>query len=129
MESLRKFLRKQGIDRLVKEIIMPALTTAQMFGPSATLTGTTLTITLSDFSGVGLSGSTPSATDVMAAIILRQLSQMPTDASTDTTVGYRVEAGFVPFAFARNNTQFEHPYNIYFYTPASGSSLDPDNVI
>lgn len=108
---------------------MPALTTAQLFGPNAVLSSTTLTITLADFAGIGLNGANPTATDVMAALIIRQLSQMPSNAADDTDVGYRVEAGFVPYSFARGNTQFEHPYSIYFYTPASGTSLDPDSVI
>lgn len=107
---------------------MAAVTLQEVFGPSATLTGGVLSITIADFTGVGLSAASTSAADIYAAMMLRLKSVQPTDAADDTTRG--VVVGSTDFkTISRNDTQLERQYTLSFYTPLNISAFDPDDVV
>lgn len=110
---------------------MAALTLAQQFGANATISSGVLSIQLSDLTGVGLNGSSPSASDISAALIMLWERNQPTNADTDPTVGILVSKDFTPKQFTTRGdvSQIEYRYSVYAYTPDSTSTLDPDSVV
>jgi len=107
---------------------MPAPTIQQFFGNNATLTGSTLTINLNDFTGVGLTPATAQPGDIMAALVLRIISVTPVDAAT-TDKQWPVTVGTPFISVVRDNEQLERSFPVSFYTPFTNAVFDPDAVI
>ncbi|WP_346291607.1 hypothetical protein [Sphaerothrix gracilis] len=106
---------------------MSALTASQLFGSSATLTSSTLTISLADLAATGLDGASPSASQVAAALV-KHWQTNTAGKQDDSEAG--VYVGDAPFfALARNNTQIEQQYAVSFYRSAGNISTDPDEVV
>lgn len=108
---------------------MAARTLADLFGASASLSGGVLSITLGDFSGVGLDNASPDPTDIAAALILYWQSTQATDADTDPTNGLVVNNEFKSFLTRGDSPQIEYQYPVSLYVADTTASLDPDNVV
>ena len=108
---------------------MPARTLTDLFGASADLTSGTLTINLTDFSGVGLDNANPDPTDIAAALILYWQSTQATDADTDPTNGVVVNDEFKSFITRGDSPQIEYQYPVSLYVADTTQSLDPDSVV
>lgn len=106
---------------------MPALTITQVFGASAAVSGGVLSIDLSDFSTVGLTNATPTASEIFTAILLRIISQQTSTSQEDTEVGVYIGEPFI--SVVRSNTQLDRSFPVSVFTPFSSSTLDPDEVV
>ena len=107
---------------------MPFPTIQQFFGTNATLNGTTLTINLNDFTGVGLTPATAQPGDIFASMLLRIISVTPVDAAT-TDKQWPVTVGTPFISVVRDNEQLERSFPVSFYTPFTAATFDPDSVI
>jgi hypothetical protein len=110
---------------------MPALTLTQCFGANATLTNGTLTIQLSDFPA--LNSANPSASKIMAAIMLA-LKTTTATLREDSTVGIvsAIEYGNEKSFVQRGDpavSQIQTALTFNLYTADSSTALDPDDVL
>lgn len=102
------------------------MTLQQRFGASAALNSGVLSITVAELTG--LSGATPTADQILAAIILHNKLNQPSTAADTATIGVVIDDPFK--SFARNDTQIAHQYNVSLYESAGSiAALDPDNVV
>lgn len=106
---------------------MPALTLAQVFGANASVTSGVLEITLADFSSVGLTGVTPTASEIFTAIMLQIVASQTPTSQEDLDVGVFIGEPFI--SVVRNNEQLDRSFPVSVFTPFSASTLDPDDVI
>lgn len=106
---------------------MPALTIPQVFGTGATVSGGNLTIPLSGLASTGLSNSTPTASELLTAIILQLVSSQTAASQEDITVGVFVGDPFL--TIARGGVQLERQFPVSVFTPFASATLDPDEVI
>lgn len=106
-----------------------ALTLTNLFGANASLSGGVLSITLSDFSGIGLDGTDPSASDIAAALILNWKANQGTDADQDPTIGVTVGDEFRSFLTRGEQAQIEYQFPVSLYVIDNSSALDPDDVV
>jgi hypothetical protein len=102
-----------------------ALTLTQVFGPSATLTAGILSVDVTEL--YQLDSTTPSPTQILAALILGIKAIQPSSATEDVSLGIVVGDPFS--TISRNDTQLERQFPVGIYTPISISALDPDNVV
>lgn len=107
---------------------MPAPTVQQIFGPNATLSSGVLTISLSDFSSVGLTAATAQPGDIVAALILRIISVTPANAATEDKA-WPITIGEPFISVVRDNEQLERSFPVSLYTPFNAAVFDPDDVI
>ncbi|WP_013323852.1 hypothetical protein [Gloeothece verrucosa] len=101
-----------------------------LFGPTATQTGTKITIDTNDFVAYGLSGSSPSPSQVLCAFMQR-LDQYLENAVDDPTAGvssvsFRPIPTFVSRGTATHRAQ---QIGLVFYKNEASINLDPDDVI
>lgn len=106
---------------------MAALTIPEVFGSSASVTAGVLSISLADFTAIGLTGATPTASEIFTAIMLRLVSQQTTGSIDDVLVGVYIGEPFI--SVVRTNTQLERQFPVSVFTPFSSSTLDPDDVV
>ena len=66
------------------------------FGANAEVVGDTLSIQLSDLTTVGLDSATPTADQIFAALVLLNLTNQPSNAADDSTIGVTVGQGLNP---------------------------------
>ncbi len=106
---------------------MAAITLAQAFGANAAINAGVLSITIADFADVGLSNASPSASELLTAILLK------VRASQDSTSQEDIERGVYigdPYnTISRSDTQLERQYPFSVFTPLNISALDPDDVV
>lgn len=110
-------------------MIMPALTLQQQFGANATLSGGILSISLVDLTAIGLNNSSPSASEIAAALILLWKQNQGTEAANDATIGVVVGDATKSFGFADRANQIQHQFPVSLYVSDSSGTIDPDNVI
>ena len=108
-----------------------ALTLQQAFGPSATQTGTKITIDLVDFSNLDAGTATPSK--ALAALLLWQKANLAQFAD-DPTVGVvsAVDFGTTKTFVTRGDpavAQIQNSITLNLYRNDTEASLDPDDVI
>lgn len=109
---------------------MTALTLQQQFGTNATLSNGVLSIHISDLTSVGLNGSSPSPSDIAAALVLHWQANQGTNADQDNTIGVVVGTPFRTLLSRNNINQIQYQYPVSFYVPDTlGTTLDPDSVV
>ena len=102
------------------------LTLAQRFGTGATLSGGTLSVNITNLTGLTSATATPD--QIFAAMILHNKAIQPANAADDATVGVTIDDPFK--SFSRNDTQVQHSYSVNLYESAGAiAALDPDNVV
>lgn len=102
-----------------------SLSLAQVFGPSATLTGGVLTCTVTELFQLDDPAATPA--QIVAALIMGLKAIQPSNASEIATLGIVVGDPFS--TLSRNDTQLERQYPVGIYTPINITALDPDDVV
>lgn len=108
---------------------MPAPSIQELFGINATLSGTTLSITLTDFSPEGFDVTDPNAARVAAALI-KKWKAFTSNKDADPTVGLVVTDPFVTLATRGESVQRGFQYAATIYIPDSGAAEpDPDLVV
>jgi hypothetical protein len=108
---------------------MPALTLSQLFGPNATLAGGTLTVKLSDFTGVSLNNPNPSPSEVAAAIVSFWKANKPSTSDTDPDIGLVCESTFKSFQQIGTTPLLIYAFTVSIRTEDTvGNNLDPDSV-
>ncbi|MGG6237229.1 hypothetical protein ACQ4N7_01210 [Nodosilinea sp. AN01ver1] len=107
---------------------MPAATLSQVFGANASISSGTLTVSLADFTDVGLTPTSTSPTEILTAILLKLKANTPTDAATnDKDWGITIGDPFI--SVVRDNEQLDTQYPVSIYRPFANPTLDPDDVI
>lgn len=106
---------------------MPAITLTEAFGANATLAAGTLTITIADLASNGLNGPTPTAPEILTAILLRLKGTQPSNALEDAERGIVIGDPFK--TISRNETQLEYQYPYSVFVPINIPALDPDDVV
>ncbi|MEB3338967.1 MAG: hypothetical protein VKJ46_15965 [Leptolyngbyaceae bacterium] len=108
---------------------MPAPSIQELFGVNASLSGSTLAITLTDFLPEGFDVTDPTASRVVAAMVKRW-KNFTTGKEDDPTVGITVGAPFVSLATRGEQTQRSFQYSVSLYIPDVGAAEpDPDLVV
>lgn len=107
-----------------------AQTLQDLYGASATSTGTTITFDYSDFASTGLDGANPTPSQIMAAH-LKWLVETLTPAIEDATAGiapdtFQQDKNFVTRG---NEPQIAQPFTLLAYRPDSTATFDPDDVL
>ena len=108
---------------------MPELTIQQRFGTNATLSAGVLTIQLSDLTSVGLDASSPTSSQILAALVLLSKGNEPINAADDPTIGATIADPFKSFVVRSGTDQIQHQYSINLYETDNSTNLDPDNII
>lgn len=108
---------------------MPAPTIQDFFGANATLSGSTLSISLGDFTAQQFDATDPNAARIAAALI-RKWRSASNGKDDDPTCGLLVASPFVTLQQRGTETQRGFQYSATFYVPDSGAAEpDPDMVV
>lgn len=108
---------------------MAARTLLDLFGANASITSGVLSVTLADFTDVGLDGASPDPTDIAAALVLKWKATQVDGSETDPTVGLVVQDEFKSFLLRGDQSHLEYQYPVSLYIPDTTSTLDPDDVV
>ncbi|MBE9125596.1 MULTISPECIES: hypothetical protein [unclassified Coleofasciculus] len=111
-----------------------SLTIQQRFGVNSSLVNQELRIILSDLTAVGLEGSSPTADQILDAILQLSLLNQPQNAVDDPTIGIVVAESLLNKAFVQRGTteagkQIEYQKTVSSYVLDTITDYDPDNLV